>query len=69
MVGLRTGRRFRMGDHVTIKVIAANLDKRQLDYEWVTEVEGKAKPVKGKATKAPNKSASKTAVKKVTKKK
>jgi len=24
-----------MGDKVFIKVIAANLDTRQLDYEWV----------------------------------
>jgi ribonuclease R len=24
-----------MGDKVRIKVIAANLEKRQLDYEWV----------------------------------
>ena len=24
-----------MGDKVTIKVVAANLTKRQLDYEWV----------------------------------
>lgn len=35
LVGSRSGRRFRMGDRVNIKVIAANLDKRQLDYEWV----------------------------------
>lgn len=35
LVGMRSGRKFRMGDKVTIKVIAANLDKRQLDYEWV----------------------------------
>ncbi len=35
LVGMRSGRRFRMGDKVTIKVIAANLIKRQLDYEWV----------------------------------
>lgn len=35
LVGSRSGRRFRMGDRVRIKVIAANLDKRQLDYEWV----------------------------------
>ena len=35
--GLRTGRRFRMGDKVTVKVTAANLDKRQLDYEWVPD--------------------------------
>lgn len=35
LVGLRTGRKFRMGDGVRIKVIAANLEKRQLDFEWV----------------------------------
>jgi ribonuclease R len=35
LVGKRSGRKFKMGDKVTIKVIAANLDKRQLDYEWV----------------------------------
>lgn len=35
LVGMRSGRRFRMGDRVRIKVISANLDKRQLDYEWV----------------------------------
>jgi ribonuclease R len=35
LVGKRSGRRFRMGDKVTIKVISANLAKRQLDYEWV----------------------------------
>jgi ribonuclease R len=35
LVGRRSGRQFRMGDKVTIRVIAANLTKRQLDYEWV----------------------------------
>jgi ribonuclease R len=35
LVGLRSGRKFRMGDKVRIKVVAANLEKRQLDYEWV----------------------------------
>jgi ribonuclease R len=35
LVGRRSGRQFRMGDKVTIKVVAANLTKRQLDYEWV----------------------------------
>jgi ribonuclease R len=35
LVGKRSGRTFKMGDKVYIKVIAANLDKRQLDYEWV----------------------------------
>ena len=40
LVGLRTKQKFRMGDMVKIKVVAANLSKRQLDYEWV--------PAKGK---------------------
>ena len=35
LVGQRSGRKFRMGDKVWIKVIAANLVKRQLDYAWV----------------------------------
>ncbi len=35
LVGQRSGRKFRMGDKVRIKVVAANLTKRQLDYEWV----------------------------------
>lgn len=41
LVGLRTKQKFRMGDLVRIKVVAANLTKRQLDYEWV--------PVRGKS--------------------
>jgi len=35
LVGVKSGRKFRMGDAVKIKVVAANLDKRQLDYHWV----------------------------------
>ncbi len=35
LVGFRSGRKFRMGDAVRIKVVAANLEKRQLDYHWV----------------------------------
>jgi len=35
LVGNRSGKKFRMGDKVTIKVVAANLTRRQLDYEWV----------------------------------
>jgi len=34
LVGRRSGCKFNMGDKVTIKVVAANLEKRQLDYEW-----------------------------------
>jgi ribonuclease R len=37
LVGQRTKRKFRMGDKVKIKVVAANLTKRQLDYEWIRE--------------------------------
>ncbi|HEX2684253.1 MAG TPA: ribonuclease R [Ferruginibacter sp.] len=44
LVGMRTGQKFRMGDMVRIKVVAANLSKRQLDYEWVPtkQVNGEA---------------------------
>ncbi|MEJ7611162.1 MAG: ribonuclease R [Ferruginibacter sp.] len=46
LVGMRTGKKFRMGDKIQIRVVSANLDKRQLDYEWVPEdgKPGKAKP-------------------------
>jgi ribonuclease R len=35
LVGRRSGRTFRMGDKIRIKIVSANLTKRQLDYEWV----------------------------------
>ncbi|MBX5438028.1 MAG: ribonuclease R [Thermoflavifilum sp.] len=35
LIGIHTGKRFRFGDTVTILVAAANLQKRQLDYELV----------------------------------
>jgi len=38
LVGRRSGRKFRMGDKIRIKVISANLNKRQLDYEWVAAI-------------------------------
>lgn len=37
LAGRRSGRTFRMGDKVWIRVIAANLGKRQLDYEWMVK--------------------------------
>ncbi len=37
LIGRRSGRTFRMGDKVMIRVVAANLEKRQLDYEWVMD--------------------------------
>lgn len=39
LVGKRSGWAFRIGDAVKIKVVAANLSKRQLDYEWMLGVE------------------------------
>ncbi|HVZ58074.1 MAG TPA: ribonuclease R [Chitinophagaceae bacterium] len=44
LVGQRSKRMFRMGDKVRIKVVAANLEKRQLDYEWVIASGLKNKP-------------------------
>ncbi len=35
--GKKSGIKFAIGDKVQIKVVAANLEKRQLDFEWVTE--------------------------------
>jgi len=48
LVGKRSGRAFKMGDKVTILVAAANLDKRQLDYEWVLTGDKPAKEKKKK---------------------
>lgn len=39
LIGRRSGRKFRMGDKVYIKVVSANLSKRQLDFEWVLKPE------------------------------
>jgi ribonuclease R len=39
LVGKRSGKTFTMGDTVQIKVISANLSKRQLDYEWILSAE------------------------------
>ncbi|RYY50707.1 MAG: ribonuclease R [Chitinophagaceae bacterium] len=54
LIGARTKKKFRMGDKVRIKVMAANLTKRQLDYEWVPDTTSTVKDAKpaGKA-KAP----------------
>lgn len=35
LVGMRSGRKFRIGDQVRIKVISADLDRRQIDFEWI----------------------------------
>jgi ribonuclease R len=52
LVGLRTKKKFRMGDKINIRVVAANLTKRQLDYEWIMEGSGgsiKTKKIKLKS--------------------
>jgi ribonuclease R len=51
LVGQRSGKKFRMGDKVWIKVVAANLTKRQLDYEWVVAEVIKDEKVKSKEMK------------------
>jgi ribonuclease R len=54
LTGRRSGRTFRMGDKVFIRVVAANLDKRQLDYEWVLQsakTEEEEKPKRGRMKK------------------
>ena len=48
LVGRRSHRAFRIGDSVKIKVLAANLTKRQLDYEWILDVQDAEKPTKRK---------------------
>jgi len=58
LVGKRSGRKFRMGDKIRIKVISANLSKRQLDYEWVVKAsleEGETEPQKVVTNKAKSK--------------
>ena len=46
LVGKSSGRKFRMGDKVMIKIVSANLGKRQLDYEWVQKENS---PLQGKS--------------------
>jgi ribonuclease R len=41
LIGKRSNWAFRIGDPVKIKVISANLTKRQLDYEWILDLEFK----------------------------
>jgi ribonuclease R len=46
LVGMRSKTKFRMGDKIRIRIVAANLTKRQLDYEWVMEGGKSSKPSK-----------------------
>ncbi len=52
LAGRRSGKKFRMGDKVWIRVVSANLTKRQLDYEWIVASEiGKEKTEEEEAPK------------------
>ena len=52
LIGVSTGKRFRMGDKVQVKLVAANLEKRQLDFDWIPDVENlREKALKGKKKK------------------
>jgi ribonuclease R len=46
LIGRNTGLRFRMGDKVRVRVVSANLDRRQIDYSILELPEQKTKPKK-----------------------
>jgi len=48
LVGYRSGRSFRMGDTVSIRVVSANLEKRQIDFEWVPPDEMEKNKTRGR---------------------
>ncbi len=48
LLGKRSGKSFTMGDVVQIKVISANLAKRQLDYEWILSADDLTKSPQNK---------------------
>lgn len=39
LIGMGSKRTFRMGDKIRIRVVAGSLERRQLDYEWVTDLQ------------------------------
>jgi ribonuclease R len=63
LVGMHTGKRFRIGDKVKIQVVATSLEKRQIDFGYAPEEEKapvkKAKQDKTGKVSAPKKSAAK----------
>jgi ribonuclease R len=49
LVGIHTGKKFRMGDKVHVKLVAASLERRQLDFDWIPDLESlRKKAEKGK---------------------
>jgi len=51
LVGLHSGKRFRIGDKVKIQVLATSLEKRQIDFGYVTEGAEKEKAPRKAAAK------------------
>src|SRR5699024_3096679 len=41
LIGERTGKVYRIGQEVTVKVISVNLDERVVDFEFVQDTTGK----------------------------
>lgn len=46
LVGLHTGIKLQMGKPIQVKVIAANLEKRQVDFDWVTDTKASSNHTK-----------------------
>jgi len=55
LVGLHSGRRFRIGDKIKVQVQATNLEKRQIDFGFIEEQTKEKKSVTLKVSKAPEK--------------
>ncbi len=54
LIGKRTNTKFAIGDAIKVTVVAANLEKRQLDFEWVTDLHQHAKASPKKDSKPRN---------------
>jgi ribonuclease R len=53
LIGMFTGRKIRIGDKVRIQVVAANLSKRQLDYDLIEEEGSAPVPPRGRSARKP----------------
>ena len=51
MVGERTGRVFRLGDKLKVRVVRVNLDERKIDFELAEQPKSSASPATGKGAK------------------
>ncbi|MDG1818681.1 MAG: ribonuclease R [Porticoccaceae bacterium] len=51
MVGERTGRVFRLGDKLKVRVVRVNLDERKIDFELAEQPKSSVSPGSGKAAK------------------